>query len=291
MAADAGSRLRVIGAAGRFVTADGRVLPPDGASAAAGGELWLTHGRDPLAVWLEAEGQDGPFPEGEVVPAEPVDGPVTLALDGPRRLVIRLDHPALVTARAPGASCCTAPRTAAPCGPASTGSWTCRPPAGTGEIDVRAGRRGAQGALVIGIEAPVDVGEGLGPATLLAPGDTRLFRLTTTREGPVGLGIRADVDRVQARLLDARGAEIAAGASLMPELAPGVWLLALHLPEDAPATRARPAVGPGGPTRHPAARGGPRLPARGHRPRGAPPAGRAVRPQGAPDPSLFDGEA
>src|SRR5437867_401438 len=52
------------------------------------------------------------------------------------------------------------------------------------------------------------IGEGLGPERLLPAGGTALFSFTVTREGPVGVGVRASPDVVSATLLDAHGKQI-----------------------------------------------------------------------------------
>ena len=86
------------------------------------------------------------------------------------------------------------------------------------------------------------IGEGLGPELLLAPGDTRVFRFVVEREGPVGLGVRADADTVQLRLLDDQGELRGRGLAQMPTLEPGVWMLAVSLPPHAEPVRLQPVV-------------------------------------------------
>ncbi|MGK0362218.1 MAG: hypothetical protein ACI9U2_004538 [Bradymonadia bacterium] len=98
------------------------------------------------------------------------------------------------------------------------------------------------GALVVGSSLPTTLTEGIGAPTLLGPGDTRLYRFETTRKAAVGIGVRANADRVRATVYDAKGAVVAQGGSVMPELDAGTWLLALHLPANAAPVEARPAL-------------------------------------------------
>jgi len=84
--------------------------------------------------------------------------------------------------------------------------------------------------------------EGVGAPVEVAPGGAAVFDFTVTAGGPVGLGVRADPDRVAARLLDEHGVTLARGVSMLRQLAPGHYLLEATVPPDAPATLVRPAV-------------------------------------------------
>jgi hypothetical protein len=86
------------------------------------------------------------------------------------------------------------------------------------------------------------VEEGVGPETLLAPGRTKLFSFTVERPGPVGIGVRASADVVEAILMSEDGEPIGRGPVLMPTLDPGPYLLALTCPANAEPVRARPAL-------------------------------------------------
>jgi hypothetical protein len=86
------------------------------------------------------------------------------------------------------------------------------------------------------------ISEGLGPETLLAAGDTSLFSFTVTREGPVGIGVRANPDVVDCTLLDSAGRALGSGTVQMPTLKPGTYLLALHAPTATGPVQARPAL-------------------------------------------------
>jgi hypothetical protein len=116
-------------------------------------------------------------------------------------------------------------------------------PAGGAELLLRALAGGTLSGIAEITTTPVtSIGEGLGPEVLLAPGATRLFSFTVTREGPVGVGVRASADVVQTTLLTSGGRSLGSGVVQMPTLTPGTYLLALHAPEDASPVRARPAI-------------------------------------------------
>src|SRR5206468_9862301 len=84
------------------------------------------------------------------------------------------------------------------------------------------------------------IGEGLAPEVLLPAGGTALFSFTVTREGPIGIGVRALPDVVSATLLDAKGKRLGAGVVQMPTLEPGTYLLALRAPSEVGPVAVRP---------------------------------------------------
>ncbi len=86
------------------------------------------------------------------------------------------------------------------------------------------------------------VGEGLGAPVAIAPGGAAAFSFTVIATGPVGLGVRADPDRVEARLLDEHGKVLQSGVSMLQILTPGRYLLEASVPPDAPTTLVRAAV-------------------------------------------------
>jgi hypothetical protein len=115
------------------------------------------------------------------------------------------------------------------------------------EGPVRLGLRAVGGASLWGTaelttSAVTPIGEGLGPAVLLPAGTTALFSFTVTRDGPVGIGVRATPDVVTATLLDAQGKQLGTGVVQMPTLQPGTYLLALRVPPAAGPVTVRPAL-------------------------------------------------
>ncbi len=85
-------------------------------------------------------------------------------------------------------------------------------------------------------------GEGLGPSILLGAGGTRYFSFQVTDPGTIGVGVRAERDVVSCKLLDRHGRLLGEGVVQQHRLEPDTYLLALHLPENMPPVRARPAV-------------------------------------------------
>ena len=90
---------------------------------------------------------------------------------------------------------------------------------------------------------PVEpISDGLGEPVAVAPGGTALFGFEVTQAGNVGVGVRAEPDRVAVRLLDARGAGLGEGVAQLHRLEPGRYLLEARVPTDAPTATVRPAV-------------------------------------------------
>ncbi|MBE9502621.1 MAG: hypothetical protein IME96_00415 [Proteobacteria bacterium] len=78
----------------------------------------------------------------------------------------------------------------------------------------------------------MSVEEGLGPPVMLPPGATRLFTFDITREGSVGIGVKASADMVNCRLLDESGHVIGNGVVQMHRLTPGKYIMAVDSPPD-----------------------------------------------------------
>jgi len=116
-------------------------------------------------------------------------------------------------------------------------------PGGTAEIAIRSlGKQSLWGSAEITVTPVTAIGEGLGPEILLPAGATSLFSFTVRRQGPIGIGVRADSDLVECILLDETGRRLGAGVVLMPDLEPGTYLLALHAPPSDTAVHAQPAL-------------------------------------------------
>jgi hypothetical protein len=90
--------------------------------------------------------------------------------------------------------------------------------------------------------APTPITDGLGPATLLGPGQSRLYSFSVTAPRRVGVGVRGSVDDAQLRLFAADGTKLAAGVIAMQSLPPGTYYLAVDLPLTAAASLIQPAL-------------------------------------------------
>lgn len=234
-----GQRLFVAGAEAVFLGHDGRVrrggiIPLGGA-----GELTLTHAPGLLAAWIEGEGAS-PWPD---LPPQDATPPARIALAGPA-MALRLNQAAPVLLRARSTAPVIlafgdAPPRLYPAG-VDAGQTL---PAGATLLRVLSPHDGTlSGTLELTATPILDTGEGVGTPVALAPGGTVLWSFDAARAGPVGLGVRAEPDRVSVRLLDAEGRELGTGVAQLRTLKPGRYLLEAALPPDAPTAIVRPAV-------------------------------------------------
>jgi hypothetical protein len=230
-----------------YLRADGAVLRGRELPVGGGGELVLHHGPGAVLAWVDGPADDGPWAKVAAPRAVQVGAAEQVVLSGiAQHLGVALDGPAMLHLSTP---CPLVARIEPVDGPTrievheAGGRLDTWLPTGEAEIILRA-LRGTTlwGTAAITTTPATDIGEGLGPEVLLAPGSTRLFRFEVERKGQVGVGIRADADRVTATVLDQAGAQIGTGMAQMVELTPGTWFLALHLPEDSDPVRARPAL-------------------------------------------------
>lgn len=98
------------------------------------------------------------------------------------------------------------------------------------------------GTLALRADPIRPTGEGLGETVAVAPGGSAAFGFSLAREAIVGLGVRADPDRVEVRLLDARGAVLGEGVAQLRPLPAGHYVLEARVPPDSPPSLVRPAV-------------------------------------------------
>jgi hypothetical protein len=236
----AGQRLVLAGEATALVVGSdgqvrqGRAIALDGAATAV-----VTHGAGPVALWIE--GPDlSPWPD-----IKPTD--VKL----PQRLVLVGD--AMALRLSPGAPVLLRLASTAPVilaigadPPVLFGKGMAMArylPAGDTVLRLLSPQDGPlSGSLELSGSPVTEVGEGLGAAVAIAPGGAAVFGFTVAAAGPVGLGVRADPDRVAVRLLDEQGRTLEQGVSMLRQLVAGHYLLEASVPPDAPTTLARPAV-------------------------------------------------
>jgi len=212
----------------------GRVVALDGPASAV-----VTHGAGPLALWI-----DGP----DVSP-----WPATAPRDVPLPQRVTLDQEAMALRLSQGAPVLLR---LASTGPAILAVGAEPPvlfgkgvalaryvPAGETVLRLLSPQDGKlSGTLELSGTPVIEVGEGLGAPVAIPPGGAAVFGFAVTAAGPVGLGVRADPDRVAVRLLDERGETLQRGVSMLRRLEPGHYLLEASVPPDAPTTLARPAV-------------------------------------------------
>jgi len=212
----------------------GRVIPQDGPANAV-----VTHGAGPLALWIEGPGVS-PWPDAA---QRDVTLPHRLTLDQ-EAMVLRLSPEAPVLLRLASTGPAILAVGAEP--PVLFGKGVALArylPAGATTLRLLSPQDGKlSGTLELSGSPVIEVGEGLGAPVAIPPGGAAVFGFTVTAAGPVGLGVRADPDRVAVRLLDEHGETLQRGVSMLRNLPPGHYLLEASVPPDAPTTLARPAV-------------------------------------------------
>jgi uncharacterized protein len=240
----AGQRLIVAGAeAATLIAADGSVRRGSVIPLSGSGRLMLRHRPGLLAAWIEGEGVS-PWPTAS---PQAVTLPAELTLAGATMtLSFSAPTPAVLHART------TAPVIAA----LSQGGGAVAPElfpagaefhrylaAGAAELRLISPHDGPlAGSLDVSATPVIPAGEGVGDAVTIAPGGSALFAFEVVQDGAVGVGIRADPDRVMVRLLDANGTALGDGVAMLRRLQPGHYLIEARLPPDAETTLVRPAV-------------------------------------------------
>lgn len=98
------------------------------------------------------------------------------------------------------------------------------------------------GRLHASFHAAIPATEGAAPDTLLIAGDSRLYSFDLDRSTAIGIGVRDDGDVASCTLYDASGNVLEEGVVMMPTLAAGRYLVAIHTPPTASPVRARLAI-------------------------------------------------
>lgn len=240
LTAEPNQRLIVTGAATASVQRpDGQVR--DGISIPLNGpaQSVVMHGTGALALWIEGPG------------ASPWPATTPIAVNLPQRLALHDD--AMSALLEPSAPILLRLSTTAPVilalgddPPVLFGKGAALAryvPAGQIRLRLLSPQDGPlSGTMELSGTPVTAVEEGLGAPAAIAPGGAAAFSFTVTAAGPVGLGVRADPDRVTVRLLDEHGEMLQSGVSMLQTLTPGRYLLEASVPPDAPTTLVRPAV-------------------------------------------------
>ena len=232
-----------------LIGADGRVARGRDLPVGAGGTLLVPHGPGLVMAWVDRRGEEAHDLWGQApLPAETKLGPPTVVrLSGavqalqfhapqPLMLHVRSSTPVVTLLKRGDA----APEVAVHSTGTLLDAYLTEEPA---LLCLRAiGGGTLWGTAEVTVSPVTPIGEGLGPEVLLSAGGTSLFSFTVTREGPVGIGVRANPDVVDCTLLDSAGNRLGSGVVQMPTLKPGTYLLALHAPADTGPVPARPAL-------------------------------------------------
>ena len=236
--APAGARLRVAGdAQATFLGAEGRVLH-GGDMLAGPGRVTVRHAPGLVAAWLDVPGTPAwpaAEPQAQAVPARvALAGPamaLSLPAAAPVLLHVRTTAPVILTLG-------DAPPTLFP-----AGAVLSRYLAAPAVLRVDSPHDGPlSGTLELTADPVMPIADGLGAPVALAPGDAAVFAFQLARAAEVGVGVRADPDRAEVRLLDAGGAVLGDGAAMLRRLPAGRYLLEARLPANAPPAIIRPAV-------------------------------------------------
>jgi hypothetical protein len=214
----------------------GRVLTLDGTGP---GRVVIEHGAGLLAAWVE-DADRTPWPN-------PAPQTVTL----PVRLAMH--DPAMALAFAAASDTLLHVRSSAPVilrlgdrAPQLFGQGAelhQAVPAGPLRLSVISPHDGPlAGTLEITAEPIAPASEGIGPVLVVAPGGAAAFGFTVARPGPVGVGVRADPDRVSVRLLSAEGTVLGEGVAQLQNLPAGRYVLEAQIPADGVPTQLRPTI-------------------------------------------------
>ncbi len=236
--APAGARLRIAGPATATVIAGDRVsrgrdIPLDGA-----GQIIVSHEPGAVAVWMEIDGRSpwpDAAPQAAALPSRmPLMGAamaLSIAPGGPVLLHVRTTAPVILTLG----------RGAPMLFPA--GADLHRYVAADTTLRIDSPHDGPlSGTLAMSADPVIPVSEGLGEAVAVPPGGTAAFGFQIARAADVGLGLRAEPDRADTRLLRADGTMVGEGAALLQRLQPGRYVIEARNPSDATTALMRPAV-------------------------------------------------
>jgi hypothetical protein len=223
-----------------LVGRDGSVQQGTDLAATGPGILHLSHDPGLLLAWI---GRDAPWGSGEPPGATALEVPGSLPLAGAMQSVaFDMKAPALLHLRSTARGAMLLQRPGAPLDArllAEGLQLDAYVPAGRSTVTVRAVGGTLHGTLDVTATPVAAASEGLGPEVLLEPGVARLFAFEVDAERQVGVGVRASAETVDAVLMDAAGTVLGRGASQMPVLKPGRYLVSLVARPDGPTVRAR----------------------------------------------------
>jgi uncharacterized protein len=237
-----GDVLRVEGADATYVSQTGAV--PRGATLTLDGpgEVTLDYKPGLVAAWIERAGAS-PWPKAE---ARAASLPLSAKLEGPAMaFALKQDQPVLLALRtsAPVAvSLEQNGRRELKLFPAGA-EYHRYLAAGEAQLAIYSPHDGPlSGALDMTASPVTPAKDGLGDPVALSPGASALFGFEVKRTAEIGVGLRAEPDRVDVRLIDATGKSFGEGVAQIVKLEPGRYFIEARVPVDAPATTVRPAI-------------------------------------------------
>ncbi len=241
--APAAARLVVTGDASLTALAGDAVARGTDLPVSGAGRVVVQHGAGPVALWLETPGAF-PWPDPA---AQPATLPSRVALTGDATaLSFTADRPMLLHAT-----------TTSPVLAALQQAGRSDPPAlfpagaelhravAAGPVTLRlfsADDGPLGGTLALSAEPLLPLGEGLGAPASVAPGGSVAWAFTLVKRAKVGVGLRAEPDVAQARVLDAKGAVLGEGVAQLLDLQPGAYVLEARIPPASQPATLRPAL-------------------------------------------------
>ena len=240
--AQKGDVLRVEGAEATFVSNSGRVLRGASLTLDGPGEVALAYQPGLVAAWLERAG-NSPWPKAQ---ARAIAAPTSIRLEGATMaFTLKQDRPQLlgVTTSAPVVVALEQNGAREMKLYAAGADFRRYVAAGEATLTIWSPHDGPLGGALDLTSAPLlPVKEGVGDAVAVAPGASVLFGFEVKKASEIGIGLRADPDRAEARLMDESGKLIGTGVSQIRKLAPGRYILEARMPADASAAVVRPAL-------------------------------------------------
>lgn len=240
--AQRGDRLVVIGADATIVLRSGRILRGRDLALDGPGEAVLDYKPGLVAAWIERAGA-APWPQAE---AKAARLPQRVPLSGAAmRFAISRDAPVMLAASSGAPALLAFTQNGKRETFAFPAGVEFRHYMGAGEatLDLYAPHDGAlTGTLDLSAQPVIEAHEGVNDPIAVPPGASALFSFETKRESEIGMGLRAEPDRVGARLLDASGKTLGEGLAQMKKLAAGRYFLEARVPADASATTIRAAI-------------------------------------------------
>jgi len=240
MPVEAAGRLMIAGGQATLIGPGGHVARGTTLALAGAGRVVIDHGPGLLAAWVEGPGGASPWPT-----------PAPLALTLPARMEMRdaamtlrfdMSAPMLLHARTT-APVILALGDGAPVMFPAGAEFHRALPAGTVTLRVISPHDGPlSGTLELDGEPIAPAVEGVGAEVAVAPGGSAAFGFEVTKAGPVGVGVRADPDRLSVRLLGADGKTLGDGVAQLHRLMPGHYVLEASVPADGATTVLRPAI-------------------------------------------------
>jgi hypothetical protein len=222
----------------------------DFAAPSGGGILEIVHEQGLLLCWMDQAGKEakGLWPSTpDTAKAEVLSLPASRNLKtSSEAFQIKTPAPVLLHVRMPAQSISMLKRASEEPEIAVHPGYTLIEaylPAGTSQFYLRSiGGSPLSGSVEFTASPIISISEGLGPAVLLGPGDSRIFSFEVKLAGPVGIGVRASSDVIEAELLSSKGKSIGKGTVQKFNLDPGIYLLVLRAPTEGAPVRVQPAV-------------------------------------------------